>query len=149
MDHVSSFSKYVACGPKRFMDPSRLCPTRTQRAVPFPVSWSFLESFTVFSLALPIFSALPVLRDIQVRTCYGPRFSSLGKMPRKFLSLPKCKPTALGGRVTECLEKPSFLGEVIWEEFLQEVIFYPSLKDCLGIRQLKNNRSSVLDRGAA
>ena len=35
MDHVSSFSKYVACGPERFMDPSRLCPTRTQRAVPF------------------------------------------------------------------------------------------------------------------
>lgn len=110
------------------------------------VSWPLPESSTVFSLQLPIFSALPILRDIQVRTCYCTLFSSLGKMPQKFLSLPHCKPEAPGGCVTECLEKPSFLGEVIWEEFLQEVIFYPSLKGCVGIRQLKNNRSSVLDR---
>lgn len=47
---------------------------------------------------------------------------------------------------TEQLARPSFLSEVIKEGILKEVIFYPSLKDCIGIRSLENDRAGVLDR---
>lgn len=73
-------------------------------------------------------------------------FSSLGKMPSKFLSLSHYNPAAGSVGNREHLERPSFLSEVIREGILKEVIFYPSLKDCIGIRPLENDRAGVLDR---
>lgn len=38
---------------------------------------------------------------------------------------------------------------MVREGFLKEVLFYPTVKDCIEIRQLKNDRAGVLDRGTA
>lgn len=47
------------------------------------------------------------------------------------------------------LEKPSFGGEVDRQGFSKEMVFSPSLKNCIGIRPLKNDSAGVLDRGNA
>lgn len=145
--NVSSSSKYVVCRPEIFMGPSRPCLTRAKELCLFLLTSSGDEVSVCPTLPYflkAVYSQRPPGKNMP----WSPS-AARAKCFRNSFPSPVISLHDWGMSNRKHLEKTSFLGKVVREGFLKEMIFYPSLKDCIGIRQLRNDRAGVLDRGNA
>lgn len=133
----------MACGREGSRAPSRPCPSRTQELC-LCLSPDLFCNHSRLPLHPHIFFNAACSQRHQARTSHGP----LRQPGQNALGVPF--PPPLEACSTERVARRIPREAIFWgrspQGFLKDVMFYPSLKDYIGVRQLKNSRAGVVDR---